>query len=209
MTGSPTTRSGIEHAQEGDEHIEVVVAEALPGKRRNELRFLYRNVNYSSVEIDDLISSMLSVVWLKREIAFQRDRLAHRLVPSNALASVQSLIAMLEKREGFVSDLIENWIKSDLVSPETVHDIPVPREPTTPAGAAGLPRPQSALPAPQDGHELPRPLTSEHQRIVGSLGHYAQISGDVAAVAVVQTRSAAGYAGLLNGRIRPWTSWSA
>jgi hypothetical protein len=27
--------------------------------------------------------------------------------------------------------------------------------------------------------------------------------------AVVQTRSADGYAGLLNGRIRPWTSWSA
>ena len=27
--------------------------------------------------------------------------------------------------------------------------------------------------------------------------------------AVVQTRSADGYAGLLNGRIRPWTIWSA
>ena len=44
-----------------------------------------------------------------------------------------------------------------LVSPETVHDNPMPGEPTTPDGAAGQPRPRSALQVPEAGHELTRP----------------------------------------------------
>lgn len=48
-----------------------------------------------------------------------------------------------------------------------MQDIPVPGEPTTPAGTAAQPRPRSALHVPEAGHELTRPAeTQQHSASV-------------------------------------------
>ena len=57
-------------------------------------------------------------------------------------------------------NILRGGHESDLVSERSVQDRRVPGEATTPDGAAGLPRPRSALPAPEDGHGLTRPNLS-------------------------------------------------
>jgi tetratricopeptide (TPR) repeat protein len=50
---------------------------------------------------------------------------------------------------------------SDLVSPETVHDNPVPGETITPRGEPGSPRALSALPVRETRHEVTRPAEAQ------------------------------------------------